>query len=117
LVKTPAGTGKPGYADGNAGAAMFGGAMGICLDSKGNIFVADPYNQVIREVTPAGMVSTIAGVPGVPGYQDGEGNVARFSVPVHLCFDSGGNLIISDLGNGAGDLNFSGHIRKVAFKK
>jgi hypothetical protein len=117
LVRTLAGGSKPGYADGNGGAALFGGAMGICLDSKGNLFVADPYNQCIREVTAGGTVTTVAGVPGVQGYQDGAGNLAKFSAPVHLCFDLSGNLMVADLGNGAGDLNFSGRIRKLVFKK
>jgi hypothetical protein len=114
-VSTIAGSDNSGYADGNGSAAVFGGAMGICLDSKGNIFVADPYNQAIRKVTPGGTVTTVAGVPGVEGYKDGAGNVAQFSSPVHLCFDLKGNLIVADLGNGGGDLNYSGHIRKISF--
>jgi serine/threonine-protein kinase len=114
-VTTIAGNGQAGYADGNGTSAEFGGAMGICLDSKGNIFVADPYNQVIREVTAGGAVTTVAGSPEVQGYKDGSGNQAEFDSPVHLCFDAMGNLLVSDLGT-AGDLDFSGHIRKITFK-
>ena len=116
-VSTIAGSGKAGYKDGTGSQAMFEGGMGICLDSKGNLFVADFYNQCIREVTAGGYVTTVAGVPGVQGYLDGDGTIAKFSGPTHCCLDAQGNLIVADLGNGKGDFDLSGHIRKVKLIK
>ena len=113
-VTTIAGNGKAGYADGSGSSAQFAGAMGICLDHKGNIYVADPYNYVVRKVTASGLVSTVAGI-NAQGHKDGDGTVARFNEPVHLCFDLLGNLYVTDLGK-TGDEYGDGYIRKIVLK-
>ncbi len=97
-VTTIAGSATVGYVDGKGASAEFGGAMGLCVDSKGNVYVADVNNSVIRMVTPDGTVSTVAG-NGSSGYKDGDPKVAEFNQPSNLCFDPNGNLFIADYGN------------------
>ena len=60
---TRAGT-PPGYLDATGSAARFDapGVASIAVDSSGNVYAADTYNPVIRKITPAGVVSTLAGV-------------------------------------------------------
>ncbi len=106
-VTTIAGNQNIGFTDGTGANAQFGGAMGLCVDSKGNIYVADVYNSAIRMVTPAGVVTTVAGT-GVGGYKDGDGSVAMFSQPTNLCFNTDGNLYVADYGNNV--------IRKIVLK-
>jgi hypothetical protein len=113
-ITTVAGNGKAGYANGTGGAAQFAGAMGICLDGSGNIYVADPYNYVVRKVTPGGEVTTIAGT-GTQGHKDGDGTVAQFNEPVHICVDMLGHIYVSDLGK-TGDEFGDGYIREIVLK-
>src|SRR4029077_9301447 len=56
-VTTLAGSGNPGYADGIGAAASFFDPQGVAVDGSGNIYVADSGNEVIRKITPAGVVS------------------------------------------------------------
>jgi len=115
---TLAGSGSPGFADGTGVAAQFKYPTGLAVDKAGNIFVADNGNRRIRKVTPAGVVSTLAG-SGVAGYADGAGASARFSAPNGVAVDNAGNLFVTDGSNifpgATGDqpdlLNFS--VRKV----
>src|SRR6185369_16782876 len=51
-VKTLAGTGFPGYSNGNGSAAQFNGAAGLCVDTNGNVYVADAGNNCIRKISP-----------------------------------------------------------------
>ena len=90
--------GVTGYADGTNSGALFGNPIGLAVDNAGNVFVADFYNRVIREMTPVGgdwVVSTIAGQPGVSGPTDGTNKVATFSALAEVAF-GGGNLYVSD---------------------
>ena len=79
-----AGSGLAGYADGAGTAASFRWPDGLAIDpSTGTIIVADTQNNCVRLVSPAGMVSTLAGNCGLgPGFVDGMGAVARFYWPV-----------------------------------
>ena len=100
VVSTLAGgTGVPGFADGMGAAARFNGNGGLAVDSAGNIFVADWDNFVIRRITPAGAVSTLAGSAGLPGSGDGTGAAARFSNVNGMAFDASDNLYVADWGN------------------
>lgn len=97
VVTTIAG-GTPGFADGTGLNAKFGQLDGITIDNAGNLYVADAGNFAVRKVTPAGIVTTIAG-NGAEGYQDGPGNQAMFGSVYNVAVDSKGNVYVSDLAN------------------
>jgi hypothetical protein len=95
-VTTIAGTaGSYGYADGTGTAARFSQPTGITTDGT-NLFVADTSTQTIRKVViDTGVVTTIAGTAGSPGYVDGTGTATRFSNPYGITTD-GTNLFVTD---------------------
>jgi hypothetical protein len=100
VVTTLAGlAGSPGSTDGTGSAARFDLPAGITLAGNGNLYVADATNATIREVTTAGVVTTIAGSVGNSGSVDGTGTAARFFFPVGIGADSSGNLFVADAGN------------------
>ncbi len=74
--------------------------QGVAVNAKGDVFIADTYNNVVREVTPQGAISTYAG-DGNPGYRgdDGPARRAELSSPTGLALDALGNLYIADSGN------------------
>jgi type 1 glutamine amidotransferase len=89
----------PGNADGTGTAARFYSPSGIAADAAGNLYVADTGNHTIRKMTPAGIVSTLAGFAGNRGSADGVGSAARFSSPSGIAVDGSGNLYVADTGN------------------
>ena len=100
VVTTIAGTaGVAGSVDGNGLAARFSSPTGIAVDASGNLFVTDTGNDTIREISPDGVTSTIAGSPGVSGGADGIGASASFNAPTGIAVDTSGNLYVSDSGN------------------
>jgi hypothetical protein len=79
VVTTLAGAPRmPAVADGTGMAAAFGYPMGVATDSSGTLYVADEFDDTIRKVTPAGIVTTLAGLHGMSGTNDGAGTLARF---------------------------------------
>ena len=99
-VSTVAGLARnPGSADGSGSAARFNRPYGIAIDGRGNLYVSDRGNQTIRKITPAGLVSTLAGLPGTGGSADGTASAARFLHPGGLEVDSAGNVYVADLMN------------------
>lgn len=97
-VTTVAGNNNLGAGDGQGAAASFGGAMGLCTDSKGNVYIADINNSNIRMMTPGGLVTTIAG-NGSAGFKEGTKSQAQFSAPSGVCADNNGHLFVADYGN------------------
>jgi NHL repeat-containing protein len=100
VVTTLAGTaGMFGSADGTGAVARFGEPAGVAVDSAGNVYVADQYNDNLRKATPDGMVTTLAGTAGVLGSADGTGPVAQFDSPTGVAVDSAGNIYVTDQAN------------------
>jgi hypothetical protein len=96
-----------GFTDGPGSTALFGTILGMACDSAGNLYVADATNNAIRMVTPAGVVSTIAG-NGTAGYMDGDSTRAEFNNPFGVAVDKNGTLYVTD------ELNF--RIRKLVYQ-
>jgi len=91
-----------GDVDATGGAARFGYPQDLVADTAGNLYVTDGNNDSIRKITPAGVVTTLAGGSG-SGTSDGTGAAATFREPAGIAIDGAGNLYVGD----------SGLIRKV----
>jgi sugar lactone lactonase YvrE len=100
FVITLAGTaGSAGSADGVGAAARFRSPSNVAVDAAGNVYVADTGNHTIRKITPAGVVSTLAGTAGVSGNADGAGGAAQFNQPWGIAVDAAGNVYVADTQN------------------
>jgi sugar lactone lactonase YvrE len=88
-----------GHQDGTGSAAHFSNPSGLAVDASGNVFVADSGNYTIRKITPAGVVTTIAGTAGTPGYADGTGSAALLGFLFGIAIDSSGNLYVTGIGS------------------
>ena len=86
-----------GFADGVGSTAKFDDVGDVVLDKDGNVYATDIDNHNIRKITPAGVVTTVAG--GVLGYADGSGTTAKFSSPYSIAIDLEGNLYVADAAN------------------
>lgn len=101
MVSTYAGSGTAGLINGTTLLnSQFKGPSQLAYDSLGNLYVADVTNEVIRKITPAGVVSTLAG-SGTMGYANGTGTAANFSLYANsgLAVDASGNVYVGDTGN------------------
>jgi sugar lactone lactonase YvrE len=96
-VTTLAGTTTAGAADGLGSAASFNGPAGVAVDAAGNVYVADANNHEVREITPAGMVTTLAGSASV-GNANGAGAAASFYLPYGVAVDADGDVYVADAG-------------------
>lgn len=100
VMTTLAGTaGVKGSADGIGANARFGSPTGVATDVAGNVYVADYWNHTIRKVTPMGVVSTLAGTPGMKGSRDGVGAEALFNYPEGVATDAASNVYVADTHN------------------
>ncbi|MGG2993300.1 S-layer homology domain-containing protein [Paenibacillus macerans] len=108
-ISTVAGNGTAG-SSGDGGAAALAQLYlpyGVAVDSGGNLYIADTYNQRVRKVDASGNISTVAGNGTVGSSGDGGAAAsAQLNKPYGVAVDSGGNLYIAD--------NFNHRIRKVA---
>jgi hypothetical protein len=85
---------------------------GLTIDSAGNVYVADTFNHRIRKITPAGVVTTVAG--SSQGSSDGTGTNATFGYPVGITVDSTGNLFVCDLGSRLRKIDTNGVVTTFA---
>ena len=93
VVTTFAGlAGITGTADGTGSGARFNAPSGMAFDRNGNLYVSDTGNNTIRKITPAGVVSTFAGVAGNGGYADGTAGSALFNSPLGLAITTNGTV-------------------------
>jgi len=98
LVSTLAGTGVPGSTNGAANLASFNEPSGVAVDQSGNVYVTDLGNNLIRLISPSGVVRTLAG-SGMHGSANGVATAASFMAPEGIAVDAGGNVYVADLGN------------------
>ena len=102
IITTIAGTGTPGYSGdgGQATSAQLYYPEGVAVDGQGNLYIADAYNQRVRKITPAGIITTIAGT-GTAGYSGdgGQATSAQLNYPGGVAVDTEGDLFIADESN------------------
>ncbi|MEB3198426.1 MAG: hypothetical protein VKP62_14595 [Candidatus Sericytochromatia bacterium] len=94
--------GRPGVAghrDGVGQEANFDQPWDLTVDREGNLLVSDRGNHCLRKVTPAGVVTTVAGTPSRSGYQDGDALQARFDDPQGIVVTAAGDLFVCDSDN------------------
>jgi gliding motility-associated-like protein len=93
-----AGSGAIGSLNGTGTGASFSGPTGVVRDTSGNLYVADQVNNLIRKITPAGDVTTLAG-SGAPGAVNANGASASFNNPRGIAVDAQGNVYVADRSN------------------
>ncbi len=89
-----------GFTNGTGTAAQFNQPYAITMDAAGNFYVGDRINHAIRKITPAGVVTTLAG-NGTAGNVNGTGTAARFNEPIGVAADAAGNVFVADYINNA----------------
>jgi hypothetical protein len=99
--------GISGSVDGAGTAALLNQPVGIAVDESGTLYVSDTINNTIRRIVPSEtgsatswIVTTIAGLAGAIGSQDGVGSAARFNTPIGLALGATGAIYVADAGNG-----------------
>lgn len=102
MVTTLAGDGTPGHLDGDVSVSRLFFPQGLDLGPDGFLYVADAFNNCIRRVDPdTGEITTVAGVPGVPGGDDGPVATATFNRPKGIAVDANGTIWVADTDNHA----------------
>ena len=84
VLSTIAGDGTAGYVDGPAAQSQFNGPIGVAVDTQGNVYVADTYNDRVRKISADGQVTTVA---------------SSFDTPCGIVVTADGSLIVADTGN------------------
>jgi sugar lactone lactonase YvrE len=104
-----------GSANGTGRAARFDFVGSLRLDSQGDIYVADGSNDEVRKVTPAGVVTSAAGVAGKAGTNDGPASSALFNSPGGVAVDPSGAIFVADSGNyTVREISASGNVTTLA---
>ncbi len=104
-VTTLAGSETGGNVDGIGFAARFYRPTAIAVDERGNLYVADTKNNLIRKITPDGNVTTLARDRETSGFSDGMGENESFNNPHAIAVDKLGNVYVAD--------TFNNRIRKI----
>ncbi len=115
FISTLIGNGSPGFTGdgGPASAALLNSPYGLAMDDSGNIFVSDELNYRIRKITPAGIITTIAG-NGTGGYSGDGGNATAAQItPTGIAVDHSGNVFVAT-NNRVRKINSAGIISTVA---
>ena len=103
VITIIAGNGDWGYSGdgGLAAEAQLANVCGLAQDSKGNLYVSDRRYHIVRKIDTNGIITTVAGSPGVGGYSGdgGTATLARLNSPRGLAMDQEGNLYIADYNN------------------
>ncbi|MEC8396358.1 MAG: hypothetical protein VX003_15960, partial [SAR324 cluster bacterium] len=99
-----AGSGEAKSEDGQGTEASFDGPFYLDLDASGNLYVTEYWSNLIRKISPGGLVSTFAGT-GTAGSQDGDRSTATFNGPNGIALDEEGNVYVSE--------NINHQIRKI----
>ena len=107
-------SGVQGNTDGAGAAAHFYGPVGIAVDAAGNAYVTDRYNATVRKITPAGVVTTLAGAAQGTSLVDGTGAAARFNLPSAIALHTDGFLYVVDRANNITSINDPWPIRRVS---
>src|SRR2546427_5715929 len=84
--------------DGTGGAERLWAPSGVAVDTNGNVYVGDQFNYTIRKVTPAGGVTTLAGLTGRYGSADGTGSGARVNDPLGGAVGNAGKGYLGEVG-------------------
>ncbi len=108
IISTFAGSHVSGYSGdgGAASAATTGSPFGVAADDSGNVYIADYFNNAVRRVSHAGIITTIAGT-GAAGYNGDNmpATAAQLNGPMGVTLDGSGNIYIAD--------KFNERIRKI----
>ncbi len=99
MITTVAGNGTGGSTGngGQATAAELHGPAAVDFDAAGNLYIADQTNNMIRKITSAGVISTLAGT-GTAGYSGdgGQATAAKLDAPTGVTLDAYGNVYVAD---------------------
>ena len=115
LVVTVAGQLEiPGSNDGTAFEATFNNPHGIAVDSDGTVYTVDRWSHIVRKITTDGMVTTVAGSPGVAGSSDGYGAAALFNEPWGICARNGIVYVADTRNNKIRKIGVNGEVTTIA---
>ncbi len=102
-ITTIAGNGNRGTSGdgGPAALALLSRAIRVAVDGAGNVYFSDTDNHTIRKITPAGVISVVAGKVEQRGFSGdgGPATEATMAGPIAIAVDGAGNLYFCDSGN------------------
>jgi sugar lactone lactonase YvrE len=105
-----AGSEEPAGITGVGAPVRFNLATGIAVASDGTVYVTEPNLHIVRKITPAGVVTTLAGTSGQRGAVDGEGELARFDTPWAVTVDASDVIHVVEAGNAIRRITATGRV-------
>jgi sugar lactone lactonase YvrE len=103
VISTIAGDGVARFMGdgGPATSASLNDPTAVAVDRSGNVYIADGLNFVVRKINTSGVISTIAGSPGVSGFSGDHGpaTAASLGFAFGLSLDTHNNLLVADTSN------------------